>query len=54
MMKSVKILSLILALIMLLSVALAGCAKDEGKKQGGGQVVVKTDEESSQCTISGR
>ncbi|MBQ3865865.1 MAG: hypothetical protein II776_03105 [Clostridia bacterium] len=54
MMKSVKILSLILALIMLLSVALAGCAKDEGKKQGGGQVVVKTDEEDTSAVYDAK
>ncbi|MBQ3865866.1 MAG: hypothetical protein II776_03110 [Clostridia bacterium] len=47
-MKSTKIISLILALIMLLSVALVGCssASDNGKKDEG-KPAVKTDEEDT-------
>ena len=49
-MKHLKILSLILAILMLIPMVLAGCAKDEGGKQGDGQginVVKETEDKSA-------
>ena len=43
-MKKVKVLALLLAVLMLLPLAFAGCGKDEGGKKGGPSVVEETKE----------